>query len=246
MRRRRLGRWPSGHGDARPCRSVGDDQPGGLTGPRVIPAVAGRAEDAPRVVAAPTVAAVGAEEHVMPAAAVLPGACAPLRRLGLDLPGEQLGKERREVDGQARLPVRAAIGIVFRRQPVKRAPELAQLPLDVDLVPLHKLALQADDLAQPQPGVGDRDDHGEVIVPAGQQRGPLRDQQRLQRRHPHPLRSAVQLAPGPAAAVAGPDRRIVGDQWWLGGRRVAQDRTEHCPSIPGSRRSGPGWRSPSW
>jgi hypothetical protein len=87
-------------------------------------------------------------------------ACAPLRRLGLDLPVEQLGEER-EVDWQARLPVGAPVGIVLRRQPVKRAPELAQLPLDVDLVPLHKLALQADDLAQPQPGVGDRDQPGQ-------------------------------------------------------------------------------------
>jgi hypothetical protein len=45
----------------------------------------------------------------------------------------------------------------------------------MDLVPLHLLVLQGDHLAQPQPGVGDRDDHGEVVVPPGQQRGPLGD-----------------------------------------------------------------------
>jgi len=134
----------------------------------VIPAVAGRAEDAPGVVAAAAVTAVRAKEHVVPAAAVLPDACAPLRRLALDLLGEQLGEERREVNGQTWLPVRAAVGVVLRRQPVKHAPELAQLPLDVDLFPLHKLALQADDFAQPQPGIDDRDNHGEVVVPAGQ------------------------------------------------------------------------------
>ena len=59
---------------------------------------------------------------------------------------------------------------------MERAPDLAQLPLDVDLIVVDVVAFQADRLAPPHPGVGDRDDHGEVLVPAGQQRGPLGDQ----------------------------------------------------------------------
>jgi hypothetical protein len=93
-----LGRRPGGRRDTWPCRCVDDDQPGGLAGPWVIPAVAGWAEDAPGVLAAPTMTAVRAKEHVAPGAAVLLGAGAPLTRLGLDLPGQQFGEERRQVD----------------------------------------------------------------------------------------------------------------------------------------------------
>ena len=59
---------------------------------------------------------------------------------------------------------------------MERAADLAELPLDVDLVVVDVVAFQADRLAPPHPGVGDGDDHGEVLVPAGQQRGPLGDQ----------------------------------------------------------------------
>ena len=37
-------------------------------------------------------------------------------------------------------------------------------------------AMLAAEWQAKHPGVGDRDDHGEVLVPAGQQRGPLGDQ----------------------------------------------------------------------
>jgi len=50
-------------------------------------------------------AAVGAEEHVLSAAAMLRSAGALPAVLGLDLAGQQLGQERREVDGQARFPL---------------------------------------------------------------------------------------------------------------------------------------------
>jgi hypothetical protein len=59
---------------------------------------------------------------------------------------------------------------------VECAPKLAELPLDVDLARVGVLGFQADRLAPAQAGVGDRDDHGEVVGAAGQQRGPLRDE----------------------------------------------------------------------
>ena len=125
---------PGGDRDAGPRGGVDDGEPGRLAGLRLVPAVAGRAEHAAGVVAAPGVAAVRAEEHVLPAAAVLGGAGAPLPGLACDLAGQQVGQERREVDGQAGFPVGAAVGVVLRREPVEPAADLAELPLDVDLV----------------------------------------------------------------------------------------------------------------
>ena len=90
------GRRPGGHRDARPCRRVGNDQPLRLTGPWGIPALAGRAEDPPGVIAVPTMTAVRAEEYVVSAAAVLRNAGAALPGLVLHLPGQQLGEERRQ------------------------------------------------------------------------------------------------------------------------------------------------------
>ena len=185
------------------------------------------------VVAAPRVAAVGAEEHVLPAAAVLGGAGAPWVGLFLDLPGQQVAQELGEVDRQAGLPVRAAVGVILRREPVKRAPDLAELPLDVDLVVVDVVALQADRLAPAQAGVGDGDDHGEVLSPAGQERGALGDQQCLQRRGPRALRATVQPAAGPPAAVSRPGRGVVRNQRRLRRCGVAKDRAQHRPSITG-------------
>jgi len=59
---------------------------------------------------------------------------------------------------------------------VEGAADLAELPLDVDLVLMDLVAFQADRLAPAHSGVGDRDDHGEVLVLAGQQGGSLGDQ----------------------------------------------------------------------
>jgi len=101
------------------------------------------------------VAAVGAQEHVLPTAAVLGRAGAPRPGLGLDLPGKQLGQERREVDGQAGFPVRAAVGVVLGREPVEGAADLAELPFDVDLVVVDVVAFQADRLAPADPFSGD-------------------------------------------------------------------------------------------
>jgi hypothetical protein len=69
------------------------------------------------------------------------------------------------------------------------------------------------------------------VKPAGQQRGPLGDQQRLRRRHPHSLRPAVEPVPGAAAEVPRPDRQVVRDQRRLGRSRVAQDRAPR--EVPG-------------
>jgi hypothetical protein len=46
-------------------------------------------------------AAVRTEEHIVPAAAMLARTGPPLPGLGLDLLGQQVRQERREVDGQA-------------------------------------------------------------------------------------------------------------------------------------------------
>jgi len=79
-----------------------------------VPSVAGGAEHAAGVVAAPVVAAVRAEGQVLAAAAVQARAGASLTGvLVLELAGDQLVQERRQVDGQARLPARAAIRVVL-------------------------------------------------------------------------------------------------------------------------------------
>jgi hypothetical protein len=122
------------------------------------------------------VTAVRAEQHVQSGPAVLGHASARVPGLALDLAGEQVGKELREVDREARFPVGAAVGVVFGREPVERAPELAKPPLDVGGVLVSVLAFQADRFAPAQPSAGDRDDHGEVIGAAGQQRGLLGDE----------------------------------------------------------------------
>jgi len=96
--------------------------------------------------------------------------------LALDLAGEHIGQERRDVHREARLPIRAAVGVILRWNPVERAPDLTELPLDADLCGVGVLAFQAGHLAPAQPGVGDRDDHGEVVGTAGQQHGPFGDE----------------------------------------------------------------------
>jgi hypothetical protein len=72
-------------------------------------------------------------------AAVLGRATARLAGVVLDLRGEQHGQERREVDGKAGIPFRAAVRIVLGREPVEPALEFAQLPFDVDLLRLGVL-----------------------------------------------------------------------------------------------------------
>jgi len=58
------GEWPHGDRDARPDRGIGDDQPCRAAGCRFEPPVAGRAEHAAGVVAAPVVTVIGPEEHI--------------------------------------------------------------------------------------------------------------------------------------------------------------------------------------
>ena len=125
--------WPGGDGNAGPGGRVGDDELRGSAFFGFVASVAGGAEHAAGVVAAPVVAAVGAEEDVSAAAALLGGAAAGWMRVVLDLAGEQVGQERRQVDRETRLPGRAAVGVVLGREPVEPAVEFAELPLDVDL-----------------------------------------------------------------------------------------------------------------
>ncbi len=136
-----------------------------------VASVARGAEDAAGVVAAPEVAAVGSEEEVPAASAVLGGAAAGRMLVVPDLAAEQAGQEKRQVDRETRLPGRAAVGVVLGREPVELAVEFAELPLDVDLAGVEAAAFEADRLALAQAGVRDGEDHGEVLVPARHQRG---------------------------------------------------------------------------
>ena len=90
--------------------------------------------------------------------------------------GQQAGQEGGEVDGQAGLPGRTAVGVVLGRQPVKDAVDLAELPFDMNLALAEVVTFEADGLPPAQAGVADRDDQGEVVVPAGQQRGAFGEQ----------------------------------------------------------------------
>jgi hypothetical protein len=107
---------------------------------------------------------------------VLGGAWATPAGAGLELAGERVVKERREVDGQSRLEPGAAVGVVLGREPMAPAVNLVELPFNVDLAGVGVVALQTDGLTPTQPGVADRDDQGEVLVAARQQRGPLGEQ----------------------------------------------------------------------
>jgi hypothetical protein len=131
-----------------------------------VAAVAGGAEDAAAVVAAPVVGAVGAAEDVAAGAAVHGLAGAGVVGVFLYLAGEELGEERGQVDGDAWFLGGGTVGIVLGRQAEEAAAQLAELPFDVDLVGVEVVALQADDLAPAQAGVGDGDEHGELLVAA--------------------------------------------------------------------------------
>jgi hypothetical protein len=74
----------------------------------------------------------------------------------------------------------------------------------VDLAGVEVVTLQADDLAPAQAGVGDGDEHRELLAAAGQEGGPFGEEEGLQRGGPGALRGALQPAAGAAAAVAGP------------------------------------------
>ena len=166
--------WPGGDGDAGPDGRLGDDELAGSFTGCLVASVAGRTEAPAGVVAAPVVAAVGSEEDVPAAAAVLGGAATRWLEVGLGLAGEQAGQERRQVDRETRLPGGAAVGVVLGREPVEAAVEFAELPLDVDLARVEVVAFEADRLASAQTGVADGEDHGEVLVPASHQGGPFR------------------------------------------------------------------------
>src|SRR6266516_988086 len=103
-RGRPCGDWPAG-----PLGGVDGHQPAGPSFVWLVAAVGGGAEEPPGVVAAPVMAAFGAKEHVLAAAAVALGAAAPLRWVGGEMAGQQLGEERGEVDGDMGFPVRAAV-----------------------------------------------------------------------------------------------------------------------------------------
>jgi hypothetical protein len=78
------------------------------------------------------VASVGAEEDVPAASAVIGGAGAPLPCVFVCLGGQQSDQERRDADRRQQLDVRAAVGVVLRREPVEATADLPELPLDVD------------------------------------------------------------------------------------------------------------------
>lgn len=79
--------------------------------------------------------------------AVLGGAGAWAPGLALGLADEEFGQERWQVDRQARFPGRAAVGVILRREPVKCAPDLPELPFHMDLAGMGVLTFEADRLA---------------------------------------------------------------------------------------------------
>jgi hypothetical protein len=102
-----------------------------------------------------------------------------------DVVVEELGQERWQVGG----PDRPVLGSAE----VEPAPELVELPLDTKLVGVYECRAEADRLAPPHAGVGDRDDHHEVGAAAGQRSATLGDDQRLKRRRPRLLGPLVQF-----------------------------------------------------
>ncbi len=154
--------------------------------------VAGGAEDSPGEVAAAVMTALRAVEQVVAGSVVVAEAgTAPLCVL-VDLGSEQRGEEVGDVDGHERVPVRAAVGVVLRGEPVETSLDLVELPLNIYQRRHEEVAFQTGRLGPSHPGVADRDEQGELIVAAGQQRGPLGREQYFQGRGPRALRGAVE------------------------------------------------------
>jgi hypothetical protein len=103
----------------------------------------------------------------------------------------------------------------------------------MDLRPGGEIPFQADNLAPSQAGVTDRDDHDEIVVAVGEERGAFGEQQGLCRGGPGSLRGAFEAATGAAAAVARAESWVVRDERWLGGGRVAQDRVQQAAGVEG-------------
>ena len=229
--RRGEGCRPGCDPDTRPRRRVDDDKLAGLVTLPQVAAVRRGSKDAPGVVASPVVTIVRASEQVTAAALVRACALAPASGDRPCLAGEHGGEERGQVDRDSRLPVERAVGVVLGRQPVELAVELAQLPLHVDQCRLQKLAFQTHGLAPSHPGVGDGDEHREVVIPTGQQGGTLGDEHGLQRGRPDPRRANGQPASGPRAAVPLAQGRVERDQRMGPSRRGVAEPSPHaaCP-----------------
>ncbi|WUV78047.1 hypothetical protein OHA86_21505 [Streptomyces sp. NBC_01477] len=92
------------------------------------------------------------------------------------------------------------------------AVQLVELPLDAERAGPDELRLQPHEFAPPDTGVALGDDGNELVVPPGQQRGALSDEQDAERVRDHLLRPTVARAPGTLAAPPAPG----------GGVRLAQ------------------------
>jgi hypothetical protein len=124
--------------------------------------------DASVVARAPVVPPVGAEEQVLPLAlAEVALAAAAAVRVGLRLAGEQVGEERRQVDGPD--------GVVLERGLGEAPVELGDLPVELDGREPQPRPFQADGLAPPHAGPAHGDHEDEVVVLAGQHGGSLGD-----------------------------------------------------------------------
>jgi hypothetical protein len=88
----------------------------------------------------------------------------PTASAGL-VPGGKMGQAATGLPGQT------AASAMTRR--TGRAGPASCRPWQAGLASASVATFQPNGLAPPQPGVADRDDHGEILVPAGYQRGPL-------------------------------------------------------------------------
>lgn len=118
-------------------------------------------------------------------------------RLGLGT-GDVVGHEGREPVGG----VDGAVAVVLGRAADHHTRvELVQLPLDSDRVTAGELSLQADDFAPPHAGVRLEEHSDELVVPPGEEGGPLGDQEDAECVGDHLLGAAIG---GTAGALAPP------------------------------------------
>nr|WP_240165140.1 hypothetical protein [Actinacidiphila bryophytorum] len=113
--------------------------------------------------------------------------------------------------------------------------QLVELPLDAEGAGTYELRFQPHEFAPPDAGVALGDQGDELVVPPGEQRGALGDEQDAERVGDHLLRPAVARAPGTLAAPPAPRGRVRLPQPVVHG--VTKDQVQGAaPGLQGGRR----------
>ncbi|MEV3931216.1 hypothetical protein [Streptomyces sp. NPDC049944] len=139
-------------------------------------------------------------------------------RLGArDVVTDEPGQERRGVD-------RAVTVVLGRALDELPGVELIELPLHAERPGLLTgvLGLQADELTPAHPGVGLLDVRYELVVPAGQEGGALRDQEGARHGRDRFLRAAASAAPVTASSAPPPLGDVLRGE--AGVYRVSEDQ----------------------